>query len=578
MPPTKTKLSSLFLIIFLCFANSQAVSQSEDWFEENLRKVDPLEDQWPSEKLHEQAKKQLKKLVNWGCHKDNFPSAIFSDNFHGSPIRASDFSDISQNKKIQILEGKKVEELELRGLTLWRKQQPWTDNAEKEFFKITSIELNEGKDFKTSVIAHIPYSEKEINFQINIEFDLTWSLPTSKELYPLLINFSLLSYQIVSAKKEFFKDVSYDIFKNVKRHKQELLNGVDKYINRHDRIIGNSLIGSNGIAIGDVNGDGRDDIYLAQQGGMPNKLFLHQDDGTVKDISNLSGTNFLDNTRGVLFCDFDNDNDQDLAITIGSSILIAYNNGSGIFNTHKALRMPNSADIYSLAAGDADNDGDLDIYACRYVLGGIMGGVPSPYHDANNGATNLFWRNEGDREWKECAAEVGLDDNNRKFSMAAAWYDFEQDGDLDLYVANDFGRNNLYVNDGNGHFKDYAPALKADDLGAGMGIDIQDYDCDGDNDLLITNMFSAAGSRVASQNKRFMHGKAKDVHGEYLRHARGNTLLQKTGNSFQDKTELTKMAVGGWGWGASFFDFDNDGYSDIYSPNGFITSADEKDL
>jgi len=307
--------------------------------------------------------------------------------------------------------------------------------------------------------------------------------------------------------------------------------------------------------MGDINGDGLEDIYLAQQGGMPNKLLIHQPDGTVRDFSNESGTNFLDNTRGVLICDFDNDNDQDLAVTIGSSILIAYNNGHGIFDTHQALRMPNSADIYSIAAGDPDNDGDLDLYACRYVLGGIMGGVPSPYHDANNGAENLFWRNDGDRKWKECANEVGLNDNNRKFSMAAAWYDLEQDGDLDLYVANDFGRNNLYVNDGNGHFKDYASALYADDIGAGMGIDIQDYDCDGDNDLLITNMFSAAGSRIATQNERFMHGEAKSVHAEYVRHARGNTLLEKSGDAFQDKTNSAKMAVGGWGWGASFFDF-----------------------
>ena len=78
MPPKKTKPLLLFLIVFICFVNNQAAAQNDDWFKENLRKVDPIEDQWPSEKLHDQAKKQLTLLFNWACHKKEFPLKIFA--------------------------------------------------------------------------------------------------------------------------------------------------------------------------------------------------------------------------------------------------------------------------------------------------------------------------------------------------------------------------------------------------------------------------------------------------------------------------------------------------------------------
>jgi len=207
-----------------------------------------------------------------------------------------------------------------------------------------------------------------------------------------------------------------------------------------------------------------------------------------------------------------------------------------------------------------------------------MGGVPAPYHDADNGATNFFWRNDGNQKWTESAAAVGLDDNNHKFSMAAVWHDLDDDGDLDLYVSNDFGRNNLYINDGQGRFSDQAIALGADDIGAAMGVSVSDYDRDGDSDILVTNMFSSAGRRIATQPDRFMKGQAQDVHKDYVRHARGNTLLANNRGKFVDKTESSQMTVGGWGWGASFIDFNNDGYADIYSPNGFVTSEKSKDL
>jgi hypothetical protein len=553
-------------------------AQQQDWHQENTEKVDPAADGWPSEALHDAAKEQLKHLFEYTCHAGELPDHLFAVDFSGTKLQAAETVTAYQQQDFTVIDGVNINQLPSLASEVWLKDCIWEGQFFNDFFKIVSVDLDSDKFFGTEVMMHGPYGEAPFLSQLNLEFYATWHYPADADDLPLLRSIKLERYQLISTAKPLFSDVSAAIFSNVPRYRQELLHGVDKYINKNDRIIRSSLIGSQGIALGDVNGDGLDDIYLAQQGGLANRLFIHQVNGSVIETAAQAGVDFLDNTRGVLLCDFDNDGDQDLAAAVGANILIAYNDGNGIFSKRVVLRMNNASDIYSMTAGDPDNDGDLDIYACRYVLGGIMGGAPSPYHDADNGASNFLWRNDGNQEWTESAAAVGLDENNSKFSMAAVWHDLDGDGDLDLYVSNDFGRNNLYVNDGTGHFSDQAIALEADDIGAAMGISVTDYDSDGDSDLLVTNMFSSAGRRIAAQSDRFMQGSSQEVHKDYVRHARGNTLLAFDDGKFIDKTESSRMTVGGWGWGASFIDFNNDGYADIYSPNGFVTSAKSQDL
>ena len=553
-------------------------AQQQDWYQENSDKVNPTADGWPSEALHDSAKGQLKILFKASYHAEQLPEDLFADDFRGTSLIATQTTTSYQQQDITVVDGTKVDDLALLGAADWYESSSIKGEFFNTFFKIVSVDLDSKDYFGTSVMVHAPFGKAPFLSQINQEFYATWHYPADINSAPLLRSIKLESYQLVSTAKPLFSDVSSAVFSGVPRYRQELLFGVDKYINKTDRIIGNSLIGSQGIALGDVNGDGLDDIYLAQQGGLANRLYIHQQDGGVIETAAKAGVDFLDNTRGVLLCDFDNDGDQDLAAAVGANILIAYNDGNGIFTERVALRMTDPADIYSMTAGDPDSDGDLDIYACRYVLGGIMGGVPTPYHDADNGASNFFWRNDGNQKWTESADAVGLNDNNSKFSMAAVWHDLDNDGDLDLYVSNDFGRNNLYINNGEGHFSDQAVALGADDIGAAMGVSIADYDIDGDADILVTNMFSSAGRRIATQSDRFMEGQAQGVHKDYVRHARGNTLLSNDDGKFSDQTENSRMTVGGWGWGASFIDFNNDGYADIYSPNGFVTSAKSKDL
>ena len=156
--------------------------------------------------------------------------------------------------------------------------------------------------------------------------------------------------------------------------------------------------------------------------------------------------------------DLDNDGDQDLIVATQIALLLLANDGTGKFEPRAELALPAA---FSLAAADYDLDGDLDLYACNYASAtewaeaGGLGLQPIPYHDANNGPPNALFRNDGAFEFVNVTQALGLDRNNRRWSFAASWEDYDLDGDADLYVANDFGRNNLYRNDG-GQFVDVA--------------------------------------------------------------------------------------------------------------------------
>ena len=185
-------------------------------------------------------------------------------------------------------------------------------------------------------------------------------------------------------------------------------------------------------------------------------------------------------------------------------------------------------------------------------------------------------RNDGDDRFVDVTAVVGLDQNNRRFSLIGAWADYDRDGDPDLYVANDFGRNNLYRNDG-GTFTDVAAETGTEDQAAGMGVAWADYDADGDFDLYVTNMYSAAGKRVAYQ-PRFQQGLAPDERSAIQRYSLGNSLFVNEDGRFRNRSDNAGVRMGRWGWGSIFLDWDNDAQEDLLVPNGFVTGALEDDL
>ena len=212
-------------------------------------------------------------------------------------------------------------------------------------------------------------------------------------------------------------------------------------------------------------------------------------------------------------------------------------------------------------------------------------------HDANNGGTNSLFRNEitSDGTWQftDVTTEVGLDANNHRWSLAAAWEDYDNDGDQDLYVANDYGRDNLYRNDAvtgkegktyARRFVDISQTAHVEDSGTGMSISWGDYDRDGWMDAYVANMWSSAGKRITFQN-RFKPQAPSEMKRRFQRLARGNTLLRNTGNgTFDDRSAPAAVEMGRWAWGSNFVDVNNDGWEDLFVCNGYITTEDPGDL
>jgi len=393
---------------------------------------------------------------------------------------------------------------------------------------------------------------------------------------PRLDELVLARSQFVLATHAVFRELTREVFGKLDCYAEELLRGATDYHMHQDRLSKQPMLGMHGIAVGDIDGDGLEDIYVGQPGGQPNRLFLRQKDGSLRDASRESGLALLDNTGPVLIADFDGDGHEDVAIGLGGNILIRWNDGHGHLSEGTPLVGPDPAEITSMAAADVDNDGDLDIYACRYVAGGVVGGAPVPYHNAQNGAVDLFWRNEGGHRFKEAAAEVGLSEHSERYGLALYFEDFDEDGWIDLYVVNDFGRNCLYKNE-HGHFHDVAPELGLEDQAAGMGADMADADGDGLLDVYDTNMHSPAGGRITTQPQWMPEH--PELRPDYVRHARGNTLLRARGDgSFEDVTEAAGVAPAGWAWGGRFIDWSNSGWPDIFVPNGFVSNYGRDDL
>ena len=366
-------------------------------------------------------------------------------------------------------------------------------------------------------------------------------------------------------------------------YRRQFLRGMNHWCQRIQDQRYMAVMGTIGLVVGDANGDGLDDLFVCQAMGLPNRLFLQQADGTLHDVSADWGVDWLENTRSALLVDLDQDGDQDLVVAMVGNLVLASNEGEG-FEVRVVL--PTDDDTMSLSAVDYDDDGDLDLHACVYfqndemekpravVLGGVGVGAGA---DNNGAGRNALFRNEiAAQGWRfsNVTNEVGLD--ARHHSFAAAWEDFDNDGDQDLYVANDYGDNNLYRNDG-GKFTDITESAAAADDAQGMSAAWGDYDQDGWMDMYVSNMFSAAGSRV-THLERF-RSDAPEVRPRYQRWARGNTLLRNLGDGmFGDVSEVAAVTMGRWAWGSNFVDINNDGREDLIVANGYLTTEESGDL
>jgi len=372
-----------------------------------------------------------------------------------------------------------------------------------------------------------------------------------------------------------FTDITAQALGSNPSYSAQLLHGSDYWRTVLDGASGIDIYGHNGVSVGDVDNDGFDDLYVCQPAGLPNRLFHNRGDGTFQDITESSGVGVLENTACALFADINNDGHQDLIVVRTTGPLLFLNEGGGKFRSKPdafKFANPPQGTFTGAAVADYDCDGWLDIYFCLYVYyqGTDQYRYPSPYYDAENGPPNFLMRNQRDGTFRDATAESGLNQNNARYSFCCGWNDYNRDGWPDLYVVNDFGRKNLYRNNGNGTFTDVAAEAGVEDVGAGMGLCWLDYDNDGADDLYVADMWTAAGERVSSQ-EIFQKDAPRAVRALYRKHAMGNSLFHNRGGAFEDVTAAAGVGTGRWSWSSDAWDFDHDGFADLYITNGMVS-------
>jgi len=441
--------------------------------------------------------------------------------------------------------------------------------------KTVHVELD-AQGAKTRHLVHLASQSK----QINAEWLAQWKRTQDPELEVLQIE----SFEEVDgAPQRRFMESTKQVLGS---EDEQIHRSLDHWLARIEMKFGIDISGSHGVSVADLNGDGLDDLFFPDAGGLPNRLFLQKDDGSLKDFTTESKLNYLDHTYSALFVDLDNDGDQDAILAMSRGLLCLENDGIAQFKVRSVEAFPQAVP-YSLSVADYDQDGDIDIYVnCYTKRFGVLAtkdvlARPVPYHDAVNGGRNELLQNEGGFRFRLVTKQAGLGEQNYKFSYSSSWEDYDLDGDLDLYIANDFGRNYFFENQlvpsGRPVFHEKAAEVGIEDIAAGMSTSWGDFNNDGRADLYVGNMFSSAGNRIAFQERfKPKSGELKEL---YQRHARGNSLFQNLGGGrFEDVPGAAGASMGRWSWSSLFTDFDNDGWEDILVANGFVTQKDPDDL
>jgi enediyne biosynthesis protein E4 len=328
-----------------------------------------------------------------------------------------------------------------------------------------------------------------------------------------------------------------------------------------------------GAALGDFDNDGDLDAYLVQGGGIladqrpPNQLFLNRGDGSFFEQADAGGAADTGFGMGAATGDYDNDGDLDLYVTnVGANKLYQNDGQAGFTDVTHTAGVGDDGFGASAAFLDLDNDGDLDLFVTNYIrwnptVEQDCFSKPSGYSVADYcwptayeaPARDKLFSNNGDGSFTDVsdAAGLGLSFGN---GLGVIGLDANNDGLTDVFVANDMSKNQLWLNQGDMRFRDEAMVMgcAVDGHGipkSGMGVAAEDFDDDGDTDILVMNL--------ASQTDSF---------------------FRNTGSYFEDATVAVGLATATRRYtrfGTALVDFDNDGFFDLYEANGAVSITRE---
>lgn len=341
-----------------------------------------------------------------------------------------------------------------------------------------------------------------------------------------------------------------------------------------------------GAAWGDYDEDGDQDLFLVnfaasilsplpeEVGAGSSRLYRNEGDGRFVDVTESVGLGKPMRGNGAAWADYDADGDLDLYVTVWGNNRLYRNDAGAFVEVAEAAGVGDQGFGTGIAWFDADGDGWIDLYVCNYVdftyreedlarrekqYGAEVPFTLNP--SSYKPQPNRLYHNNGDGTFTDVAAASGVHDPTGR-SLGAAPFDFDLDGDVDLYVANDVSANGVFLNRGDGTFEDIGASSLAADYRGAMGMAVGDMDRDDDFDLFVTHW-------IAQENAAF-----ENMHSANWKDDQGNRRM-----FFMDSAEmlgLGQVSLKTVGWSTGFSDFDNDGLDDLWVVNGH-TLEDEQD-
>jgi hypothetical protein len=323
------------------------------------------------------------------------------------------------------------------------------------------------------------------------------------------------------------------------------------------------MVVQGGVYLCDYDRDGRLDVLITDMNGL---AFFHGNgDGYFTETTESSGLAGAVKRQAApaIFADFDGDAYEDLII----ADQIFRNNQDGTFSDMTAitnLRLPQSQGAYAVA--DYDLDGQLDLYVVR-ASPGPVGRSRVSWVDDQSGPGNQLWKNLGNWRFRNVTETANASAGHRS-CFAAVWLDANSDGRPDIAASDEFGSSVLLVNQLDGRFNEQV--LKPPFGGFCMGIAAGDFDNDGHVDLYLANMFSKAGDRIIANLPPDAYN--PDLRAKIQEFVVGSELLRGNGDGrFTALGRAMNVNGVGWAYGPNFVDLDNDGWLDIYAPAGFLS-------
>ena len=311
--------------------------------------------------------------------------------------------------------------------------------------------------------------------------------------------------------------------------------------------------------VADYDGDGYDDVFVTDSKlGGKDHLYHNNHNFTFTDVGEeagvAGGNDEEDATAASLWFDYNNDGRPDLFVVRFGHNTLYENLGNGKFkDVTKEAGLYRYANAIKAIAFDYDRDGQVDLFVGSYFQPIDIFKPDSPrffpesFENANNGGGVTVYHNDGHGHFTDMTKKAGFALSGWTLDMGNG--DADNDGFDDLYIACDFGTDRFFHNNGDGTFTDITEKAIGFDTKKGMNVDWGDFDNDGLLDIYVTNITD-----------------------DYMRE--GNFLWHNNGNlTFTDVSRETGTAETGWGWGAKFFDYDNDGWLDLYVVNGWVSAG-----